>query len=258
VGYGNTYSRKAGQQTKEEISEKDSLVSCLCNNSGYNREDLENVELEAKINLSYPSRKTDILLTFGEDLGFPEPYSVDRILPNSEARHSCYAFIDRKNRLQYAFTKIERDGKVKIKIKEKTKQIDKEGIILLRKAEKRLEDLSAMEVNKHIAKIARQSKLPLEYIGSFSKQSKEAFVFNPTSGRIFVVATNFCSIQSNPHYLFQLEVEYYGQINGFSSVRGVDEELARLVRGVVNNFPEGYSGNSSALTKFDWLVRNVR
>jgi len=259
MGYGDTYSRKPRQSTKEEISEKNSLVSCLCNDAGYNREYLENIELEAKIDLSYSSRsrKTGIILTFGEDLSFQEPYSRDKILPSSEARHSCYAFVDKKEKqLQYAFTKIESGERVKIKIKGKTQQINRGGIVLLRRAEKHLEDLSAIEVNKYIAKTARQSKLPLEYVGSFSKQSKEAFVFNPTSGRIFVVATNICGIQSNPNKLYQLEAEYYGQINGFSSTRGADEDLAELVKGMINNFPKGYSGNSSTLTKFDWLVRN--
>ena len=261
MGYGDTYSREPSQATKGEVSEGNSLVSYLCNDVGYNREDLEDVELEAKIDLFcfQESSEGKVVLTFGEDLDLPEPYSRDKILPSSEASHSCYAFVDRKrNQLIYAFTKIERSGKTKIKVKEKTQEINKDGIILLKRAEKHLEDLSAIEVNKYIVETARKSKFPLEYIGSFSKQSKEALVFNPTSGRVFVIATNICSIQSNPNQLYQLEAEYYGQINGFSSMKGVDDELVELIRGMINNFPEGYSGKFSILTKFDWLVGNVR
>jgi len=261
MGYGNTYSRQPKQLTKEEISEKNSLVTCLCSDAGYNREDLENIELESKIDISCLKRtkKTGIVLTLGEDLDFSEPYSKDKILQSSKSNHSCYGFVDKKrNQLVYAFTKIEKDGKTKIKVKEKTQQIKKDKIILLKRIEKNLGDLNSIEVNKHIAKTARESKLPLEYVGSFSKQSKEVFVFNPASGRIFVIATNICNIQDNPNQLYQLETEYYGQINGFSSLRSLNEELAKLVESMINNLPKGYSGKSSALTKFNWLVNSVK
>ena len=97
----------------------------------------------------------------------------------------------------------------------------------------------------------------MEYIGSFSKQSKESFVFNPTSGRIFVIATNICTIDKNPNKLYQLEVEYYGQINGFSSIRDVEGDLAELTKGILKNIPVGFIGKSTGLTKFDWLTQNV-
>jgi len=260
--YGSTYSREPERQTKEELSEKNSLVSYLCHEAGYKREGLENTELESKIDLSY-SRwfkwfKNGTILTLGEDLEFPEPYSKDKILESSKANHSCYAFVDRQKRnLRHAFTKIERGGKVKIKIKGEKQQIRKENIIILKRDEKHLKDLSGIEVTKYISEIARQSNLPLKYIGSFLKQSKEAFVFNPTSGRIFVVATNICYIEKNPNQLYQLEVEYYGQINGFCSLKSVDDELVKLVGGILQNLPRGYTGKTSELTKFDWLVQNM-
>ncbi|MCK5321176.1 hypothetical protein KAJ38_01235 [Candidatus Pacearchaeota archaeon] len=264
MGYGDTYSREPKELTKEEMSEKDSLVSCLCNDVGYNREGLENTELESKIDVSYSKwfigrSKDRVILTLGEYLKFPEPYSRDRILESSKANHSCYAFVNGRNgNLRHAFTKIEREGRVKIKVKGETQRIRKGNIIVLKRDEKNLENLSAIEVNKYISEIGRQRDYPLEYIGSFLKQSKEAFVFNPTSGRIFVVATNICSIEKNPNQLCQLEAEYYGQINGFSSIRKVDGELIKLVGGMLRGLPRGYSGKSSELTKFDWLVRNIR
>ncbi len=264
MGYGDTYSREPEELTKEEMSEKDSLVSCLCRREGYNREDLENIELESKIDVSYSrwfsgGSKDKIILTLGEDLEFPEPYSRDRILKSSKANHSCYAFVNRRNRnLRYAFTKVERDSRVKIKVKGETQRIRKGNLVVLKRDEKHLENLSVIEVNKYISEVARQSNNSLEYIGSFLKQSKEALVFNPTSGRIFVVATNICSIGKNPNQLYQLEAEYYGQINGFSSIRKVDDELIKLVGGMLQGLPKGYSGKSSELTKFDWLVRNIQ
>jgi len=261
MGYGTTYSREPKKLTKEENSEKNSLVSCLCNDAGYNRENLENIELEAKIDLSLQrkSRKTGIILTLGEDLVFPEPYSRDKILKSSKANHSCYAFVDRNSgNLEFVFTKIERGSKIKIKLKEKTEHIRRSGIILLKRNEKHIEDLTRLEVNKYISEMARQSNLPLEYIGSFLKQSKETFVFNPTSGRIFVVATNICGIKANANQLYQLEAEYCGQINGFSSVKDVEDDLAELVGGMLGNLPKEYLGKNSTLTKFDWLVQNIK
>ena len=44
------------------------------------------------------------------------------------------------------------------------KFINKKGVILLKKSEKHLEDLTSLEINKHISNIARESNQPLEYI----------------------------------------------------------------------------------------------
>lgn len=256
MGYGETYSRKP---TKEKKSQEDSLISCLCNEVGYNREDLENIELETKIDLSYSAsqRKSGITLTFGEDLDFIEPYSRDKILESSKANHSCYAFVDKeRNLLIPAFTKVEGGKNVKIKVKGKTQQIKNEGIILLKRDEKHFEDLTAIEINKYIAETARKNKLPLEYVGRFIKESKETFVFNPTSGRIFVIATNICTMKNSQ--LCQLEAEYYGQINGFNASKNVESDLVNVIKGILEKIPRKYHAKTSKLTKFDWLVQNIR
>lgn len=248
MGYGDTYSRES---TKEEKSQKNSLISCLCDEAGYNRENLEGIELESKIDL-----RDNIILTFGENLDFPEPYSRDKILKSSKAIHSCYAFVRKNNSLKYAFTKVEKNKKTKIKLKENLEIYNLNDIILMKRDEKHLGDLSKLEVNKKIAEIARQNKFPLEYVGKFTKESKEAFVFNPTYGRIFVIATNICTMDNSQ--LYQLEAEYYGQINGFTASKDIDYDLANLIDGVLKQIPKKYHAKTSKLTKFDWLVQNIK
>jgi hypothetical protein len=292
MGYGDTYTKTPTYQpTKEDISEKQSLVSVLCDEAGYNREDLEDIELEAKIDLDYfAHRKRLNRLRLGEELEFPEPYSRDKILKVSKAIHSCYAFVKAQGNFEHAFTKVQREQYKKIKVKKETEYIIKRGIVLLKRPEKNLENLSQIDINKYISEISKKSNSPIQYIGSFNKQSKEAFVFNPTSGRIFVIATNICNIevkektpktkeyfkrfeqiiydvlsQRKPareefsqSILYQLEIEYYGQINGFSAIDDVEDELINLVKNTIESIPKNYKPRSSRLTKFEWLVSNKK
>jgi hypothetical protein len=290
MGYGDTYTRTPTYQpTKEEISEKQSLVSVLCDEAGYNRENLEDIELEAKIDLDYFGHRTRLnRLRLGEELEFPEPYSRDKILKASKAIHSCYAFVKGPGDFEQAFTKIQRQEYKKIKIKPSTEYIQKQGVVLLKRPEQNLENLSQIDINKYISEISKKSKSPLKYIGSFNKQSKEAFVFNPTSGRIFVIATNVCNLETkektpkireyfkifqnimqdfkqrhkknrqefSQSTLYQLEIEYYGQINGFSALDSVENELSILVKNTIQSIPKNYKPRSSRLTKFEWLIAN--
>lgn len=256
MGYGSTYSSQPRKSTEEELSEQNSLISLLCNDAGYSREEFKDTELESKIDISC-SKGTSPVLTLGESLEFVEPYSRDKILVSSKSIHSCYAFTDKNKGLLPAFTKVEKEGQIKIKIKEEMQQINKKGIILLRRDEKHLMNLNALEVNKEISQIARKSNLPLQYVGKFCKQDKEAFVFNPTSGRIFVVSTNLCDMELNQNTLYQLEIEYYGKINGFLTAGAVEEEMAELTRSVLKYLPKEYSGKNSTKTKFEWLVENL-
>ncbi len=292
--YGSTYRRAPTYQpTKEDISEKQSLVSVLCNEAGYNRENLEDIELEAKIDLDYFGHRTKLnRLRLGEELEFPEPYSRDKILKASKAVHSCYAFVKSPGNFEQAFTKIQRQEYKKIKIKPSTEYIQKQGVILLKRPEQNLENLSQLDINKHISEVSKKSNSPLQYIGSFNKQSKEAFVFNPTSGRIFVIATNICNMKNgkdktpkirgylkrfqdmieniaykrqkqetrqefSQSILYQLEMEYYGQVNGFSALDSVENELSILVKDTMGNIPKNYKPRSSKLTKFEWLIANI-
>ena len=255
MGYGNNYTRDPGVG---ELPHGINLVESLCKDAGYNREELEGIELESKINI-FPGWFKRMPLTFGERINLPEPYSRDDVLPVSDSVHSVYAFYDGSEERYFpAFTKVTARGKTKIKVKGDVEEIEQNEIILLKRSEKHLEDLSPLEVNRHIADIARENKFSLEYLGSFNKQSKEAFVFNPTSGRIFVVATNVCGIENCFGKLNQLEIEYYGQVNGFSSSSSVCDELSGLVSNILGNFPKRYSGKSSNLTKFDWLVNSLK
>jgi len=253
MSYGDTYQK---EPTKEEISQKNSLIAILCSKSGYNREDLENTELESKIDiLSKKGLFGTIKITLGEELSFPVPYSKDKILEASKSIHKCYAFIG--DELTLAFTQVDKNNQTKIKVKDYPEYIENNGITLIKRVEKH-ENLSELEITKYISDKAISSNLPLEYIGSFSKESKEAFVFNPTSGRIFVVSTNICEINSNSNKLHQLEIEYYGQINGFSTSKKVYEDMAYLVGGILENLSKRYVCKNSTLTKFEWLVKNAK
>jgi hypothetical protein len=263
--YGRTYEREPKKQQERKIKErvievpKEGLVSSLCNEAGYNREGLDNIELESKIDLEPCGliRKSKIRMTLGEELTFPEPYSLDNILEESKSTHYCYAFISGR-KLVPAFTKVTKGERTKIKIKGKTERVERQGVILLKRTEKHLEELAPLDVNKEIAEIARKNQMPLKYVGDFLKRSKEAFVFNPTSGRVFVIATNLCGAQ-NKNQLYQLEIEYYGQVNGFSSWEDVYEEMAGLTKAILKDgLPRlNYSGRNSTLSKFEWLVKNA-
>jgi len=263
--YGRTYVREPRKQQERKEREKvvevpeEGLVSSLCDEAGYNREGLDNIELEAKIDLEPCGliRKSKIRMTLGEELTFPKPYSLDNVLAESESIHYCYAFVS-GSKLVPAFTKVTKGERTKIKIKGETEQVERQGVIFLKRTEKHLEELSPLGVNKEIAEIARKSQMPLKYVGDFLKRSKEAFVFNPTSGRVFVISTNLCEAQGK-NRLYQLETEYYGQVNGFSSWEDVYEEMARLTKAILTNgLPRlNYSGRNSTLSKFEWLIKNT-
>ena len=153
--YGDTYEKiPIKKQERREIEKvsKESLVSCLCNEAGYNRESLDNIELESKINLEPCGliRKSKIRMTLGEELIFPEPYSLDNVLEESESTHYCYAFISGR-KLVPAFTKVTKGERTKIKIKGEAEQVERQGVILLKRTEKHLEELAPLDVNKEIA-----------------------------------------------------------------------------------------------------------
>jgi len=263
IGYGNTYSRtpKEEEKPKKDKPEKDnseSVIETLCNEAGYTRENLEGTELEAKIDIE--SRRG---LAFKEmpplwgEIDFPAPYSLDKILGGSEAIHECYGYISGKGIVTEAFTKVRKGGKTKIKIKGKTTYLNEKGIFILRRDEEHKMDMTSQEIMTFIAKEARTHDLPLEYIGSFHKKSEEAFVFNPVSGRIFVLAKNMCTSESRKS-LYQLEVEYYGRINGYKKSGDIREEAAFLAQAMIKDVSRlGYTGKTSKLTKFEWMAGNA-
>jgi hypothetical protein len=263
MSYGSTYTKKPETVSKTKLQEApklESVVGTLCFESGYNRENLEKIELESKLDIDakklfFFSRKPSIV--FGEKLKFPAPYSIDNILGITEAIHECYGFVSDKT--TEAFTKVTKEGKTKIKIKSNTKYITENRIIILMRDEEQKENLSAKDIARFIVNEARSSNLTLKYIGSFNKTSKEAFIFNPISGRIFVMATNICSTTLRKTALYQLEVEYYGRINGYKNSTSAIDELSILTQLAITDASRlGYICRTSKKTKFDWLVENAR
>lgn len=254
MGYGNTYSE---QEEKEKISQKQSLVGRLCNQFGYNREYLENVELEAKLSLAIPKdRNWKELLLMGEQLALPNPYARDKILSASSSDNICYAFVNSSSKtLEYAFTEVETRDKTKLKIKEDSRISEKSGIYLLRRKEKHIY-AKRDEITAIIANLVRKSALPIEFIGKFYKIAKESFAFNPASGRIFVLSTGLCGRTDDfiSYSLYQLEIEYYGQVNGNKATKTIEDEIVALTSGVLKEVPRKYGAKSSALTKLEWLA----
>ncbi|GEM_PF-5040751 len=254
MSYGNTYTR---EPTREEISQRDSLVTLLSKESGYNREGFDNVELEVKLDLSFGClfwRRYKLRL--GEEISLIEPYSKDKVLESRETFHSCYGFIGEK--IEEAFIVVNDKDSKKIKIKSKPYYIKNNRVIIIKRDQKDLSNLTSVEINSYISKIARESNKPLEFIGGFEKQSKELFVFNPTSGRVFVLSTNICKKNSSLERLCQMEIEYYGQINGFVAYRDVYNDLATLTNGLLKNLSSRYTAKVSTLTKFDWIVQGFK
>ncbi len=253
----NIYPR---QPTKEEISQENSLVTLLCNNAGYNKENLEGIELEAKIDLSYYHlfKRGDIKISIGEELKIQEPYSQDKILEKRISTHHFYGFL-KDDDLEYAFSKTSILGKDKIKLKGDLEYIEHDGIIFIKRSEKHLNDLSPLEINQFISKQAQKSKRLLKYVGALLRETKEVFIFNPVSGRIFVITTGICKTELNKDKLYQLELEYYGQINGFNISDNIYDDMSVLANGILKDLPNhGYLGKPSKVTKFDWLVQNIK
>ncbi len=288
--YGNTYLRTPKERTLKEKSKKKviddfcngirdnkrnslkskSVIEALCNELGYNRGNLEGIELESKIDIQSKYRRFNIVkrmpLSLGEKINFPVPYSLDYVLEAGNAFHECYGFVE--DSVVEAFTKVTKQSRTKIKIKGKTEYLNHDGIILLKRAEEHKKGMTAQDIVSFIAQEAKKVNAPLKYVGSFQKQSKEAFVFNPISGRIFVVATNICKTEYLNHdgiillkraSLYQLELEYYGQINGYNHSNDIVGEMVLLTNAMINDsFRLGYSAKATKLTKFDWLTGNVK
>jgi hypothetical protein len=248
MGYGSYLSN-------EKASQGDSLVSILSDKSGYARENFGEYELEVKIDIvSEPP------LTLGEKLDYKSPYVKDKILEDSISLRNCYAFIDKTSgQMAQAFTKIIRGSDIKFKLKEKTEYLEKKEIIMLKRKEKNLVNLTgehALQIIDSMFIEARKNNSYLDYIGEFQKQNKEIFIFNQVSGRIFVVETNICKAESNK--LFQLEIEYYGKINGFPNINSPEEDMADLAGIVMENSNKKYSFKNSTLTKFEWVAGKYR
>lgn len=268
MGYGNSYpSEKELQvakefreeEAKEKKSQQESFVEKFCKRLGYNRESFKDMELEIKLNLSRPRPalfygNQDLYL--GEELSFPSPYCLDKILPTSQATHNCYAFVDtRKRTLESAFTEVDDITRIKLKCKSETQIYEKSGIYLLKRKEQHIPIKSNSEMIVSISSLVKNNKLPVEFIGGFEKRAKECFIFNPTSGRIFVISTGICQrVTHKKDILDQLEIEYYGQVNSYNSKINVSDEMISLASKILNGLPSGYSAKPTTLTKIGWLA----
>ena len=254
----NVYSR---QPTKEELLQQNSLVTVLCKDVGYNKEDLDGIELEAKIDLIYKNlfKRNNFEIIIGERLHIPEPYSQDRILDKRASTHHFYGFLNENGKLDYAFSKNSMDNGNKIKLKKNLEYIEYNGIIFTKRLEQHLNNLSPLEINQFISKQAQESKKPLKYVGALLRETKEVFIFNPTSGRIFVITTGICSTELNKNKFYQLELEYYGQVNGFKTSENIYDDMYFLANRLLKDLPNhGYLGKPSRITKFDWLVQQIK
>jgi len=280
MSYGRTYERSQEeiaisesqkvteiQTRKERLSQENSLVKELCKKAGYNRESFEDIEVEAKLDISgerelipihFGRRELNsdnLALTEVENIEFPIPYRRDIILPLTPlSEHGCYVFADySKREISPAFTAVETHGNVKIKIKGKAdyRQIGENYII--KRTEKHLPCNSPIELRQAIYCIEKVSDLPVEYVGSFKKRSKEQFLFNLSSGRIFVVSNGVVSTDN--WYAGQIEVEYYGRINGYQTNEDtVDNEIIYLTDHISKNLGKGRKTTPTHETKLEWLV----
>lgn len=281
MSYGGTYDRDSQeeiairesqkvteiQNRKERLSQENSLVRELCKKTGYNRESFENIEVETKLDIIGERdlipihfgrgrlNSDNLALTEAEDIEFPIPYRRDIILPLSPiSRHGCYVFADySKKEISPAFTAVETQGNVKIKIKGKAiyRKIGENYIV--KRTEQHLPCNSPEELRHAIYCIEKISNLPVEYVGSFKKRSKEHFLFNLSSGRIFVVSNGVVS--TNNWYAGQIEVEYYGRINGYQSKEDtVNKEISYLTEHISKTLRKERKIMPTHETKLEWLV----
>ena len=253
MGYGNIYSEKAQKEIKANT-----VVTALCDKRGYTREGFTGTELEAKINVT-PKRNIigitrSLNLSLGEQIRFPAPYLLDNILDVSETVHEVYVSVS--ERVEEAFTVVKRTSGSKLKIKSNVQQYGPEDALILVRGEQHETENTTGQINELLVEKLKTSPFPIKYLGSFCKKSKEAFIFNPVSGRIFVVATNVCTSNAVKSTLYQVELEYYGQVNGYSYQDPVLDDMVALVRPMILDLPRlGYIGQSSTLTKGEWVMR---
>lgn len=272
MGYGYTYHPTASERRaiegegkekekkKETQSVERSIVQKFTDEFGYNRESLDGIELEIKLNLNMPSSEEDKaeLYRVGEKLTLAHPYARDKILPISRSKHYCYAFIDKsKKTIESAFTEIENSNGTKLKLKQETEIYKKDKIYLIKRKEQHIPCKNKSELTLAIANFIRNKDFPVEFVGQFAKETKECFTFNPVSGRIFVLSSGICQLIKAEHennFLYQLEVEYYGQINGYQASNDVKDEMFTLASGILKELPTKYHAKPSALTKIGWLA----
>lgn len=255
------------QSRKERLSQENSLVRELCKKAGYNRESFENIEVETKLNiigerdllpihLRGKRNSDDLALTEAEDIEFPIPYRRDIILPLTPiSQHGCYVFADySKREISPAFTAVETHGNVKIKIKGKASYRKIGENYIIERAEQHLPCNSPEELRRAVYCIEKVSNLPVEYAGSFKKRSKEHFLFNLSSGRIFVVSNGVVSTDN--WYAGQIEVEYYGRVNGYQSNEDtVDKEIVYLTEHISKTLERKERKTTPTHeTKLEWLV----
>lgn len=255
-GYGDAYSCAP---TKRGQGPCESAVERLCHEYGYGREEWECFELESKITVAMPRGISAIWkprpnLSLGESLRYPEPYSLDKVLAVSEASHSCYAFCNEPPAC--AFTKVARNDGTKMKVKGVPEYVCVGDIMVIKREESHAAFCNDRQISEYISDFARKSRRPIALVGSFDKKSKEAFIYNPASGRVFVAATNICEHRPSGRSLCQLEVEYYGLINGFVPCGTPFDEIAALIGSMLTCLgSRGYHAVNSTETKFDWLMR---
>lgn len=253
------------EERREEIPKlKRSFVQELCSKVGYNRESFQNIEVESKLNFNRGPDgclASEFLLHEVKEINFPQPYMSDLEISIEEpSKHDCYVFTDYLNKEIYpAFTAVGNRKGTKIKIKKNEKVSDR-GIFrmkyIIQREEQHIPCNSEEDLSKAIPTIEEGCSLPIDFLGSFQKRSREQFLFNYISGRIFVISNGVAYVYpDNEHFLRQIEIEYYGRINGYSPMKkDVEDELFDLTDFLSKFFQNTFTAKPTKLTKLEWLA----
>ncbi len=252
-GYARTFSGTSNVEVRS--------IEDLCKQRGYNREGNDDVEIEAKITL-LPKRGFKRLFAgkFDLDIGSKLSYPYfKKVLPGTIIEgHVCYSF---KDNGACALTVVKKPERLKIKSKGSEEVTNVKGIKIIKRTERHVDypkddarlDEYARDYAHNYLNISRNS---IRRSGEFIKSARDIFLFNENNGRVFVVGSAECESPGRTN-LRQLEIEYYGRINGFESKPGeLYDEIRSIAASMLVNLKEkGYESKSSIETKFDWLTR---
>jgi len=228
---------------------------------------LEGLEIEAKIDVVKGAERMEDLsnLSF---LTWPASYEV--MVSNRSPSSSLHDFhalgrglCDYKK--EHAFTVMRRQGgDCAWKFKGRTEIVDNSVVIVLERKEnvvKSVGDSRLVELMEEVTRRAAEEGLKLWHVGTLEKTKNDVLVYSTTTNRAFVITPSICEVRGSEGgaRLYQIEVEYVGlrERSGLPA-RDVYSDVAALSRAVKDGLREGVRGEHSTLTKFDWLMKNVR
>lgn len=256
----------------EEMVAKRQVVQMLVAKFGTSREGFHGVELETKIEL-HTLESDEVQFPACEKIEFPAPYIRDQTTESSDVPAELYGLRTGPDHTTFkhfcSLVSLERNYKVKIK---RDRQIAiYQGVpVLSGKETNHYFEMypQAFEDVQEIGKAAAKKNGGFFGLaGEVMRHNQETFAFNPVTGRVFVVEHHNCknrtmivgqAIDLYAPDLDQLEIEYHSTIKGFTPEMSVQDDLACLTLGLLENLPAaGYSGTLTTMTKFEWLVRRA-